>query len=365
MFFYKDTGTGGASSFTTLPCKTARLADGMVAANHIGADGNNQVVIVVGRQGAEGIQSNVSIDPYNENGLSRASNKGFVQRSKRCIASNGANLRVFEMFIPLAYLFDFYNSNKFPFRGLQHEISLYMDSNTNNFIMRGANTPNNNARFIFNKISMWVPRMKPSLARMAELDAKFASGALTTIRWEQYNHFISPKIDHGVTTYTWRVTAMQSRPMKINVFFQLALRNDGDKTYNKMIFDQCEIKTIEVRVNGFNFPRVQYSVEYNTNEEDYLRAYMYFLESQNKMLFDENGSIVSYEEFKSLYPIYVFDLSKIERRVFENVSASEIEIRFTRTGGGDANNDFYCFCILESIKEGAMKAVDQKLMITL
>jgi hypothetical protein len=338
FFFYKDTGTGAANVY--------KYGNRTVAATAIG-DINFTTALEAGK----------SLQIYDNPEF----NDGFLKRWKLCRNQTDNALKYVELVIPLSYLFDFYDSCRFPFRGIKHEITLYKDANPNNYIHRSTAAEH---KFNLKKMSMWVPRLKPSLTRMAELDAKLASGATQTIAWKDSDFYQSPQISANTTTFNWRVTAMQSRPSTVYVFYQHGIRTDGDQLQNKMIFDTMNLRTLEVRVNGHIFPTETLILKQGaTAEPDYMRAYLMLLESQNKMLVDDTGMLISYQEFNKIYNMFVFDLTKMERRVYESISASEIEIRWTLDG--NAANPYYCFTVIESDKRATLQGSNNKMLITL
>lgn len=402
-FFYKDTGfrqntndyavqPGAGSILKYLNVSSLALpvrAAGGVPANFADANALYDHIRTAGRYTV-----GITVPDSLEN---PAYNEGHYKRVKICQNQTAQAKKYVELNIPLAYLFDFYDSCRFPFRGQKHEITLYLDANKNNYILKSPNHDSGNPqtfeaadhKFVLEKISMWIPRLKPSLTRMAELDAKLASGATQLLAWKDYDFYQSPLIT--APTYNWRVTAMQSRPSKMYIFFQKSIRSDGGQTFNKMVFDTLPLQTLEVRVNGHIFPNdtLKLDLGYDANlintgdTSDYMRAYLMLLESQNKMLVDDTGMLISYEEFRTIYNLYVFDLTKMERRVYESISASEIEIRWTGqkfkqiavgNGAGQTQEngisagyagDYYCYTILESDKRATLQGSNNKMLITL
>ncbi len=335
IFFYKDTGFGTANVYKY---------------GHNALDGNALAFTNTGVTATQGLL--IHDNPFY--------NEGFLKRWIVCRNQTADAAKTVELIIPLSYLFNFYDECRFPFRGLKHEITLYKEANSSMYIHRGPGTADH--MFNLKKMSLWVPRLKPSLTRMAELDAKLASGATQTLAWKDYDFYQSPLVANTTTTYNWRVTAMQSRPSKVFVYFQASTRADGDQTFNKMIFDTLDLRTLEIRVNGHIFPKETLILRQGaTNDPDYMRAYLMYLESQNKMLLDDTGAVVSYRDFNKLYNFFVFDLTKMERRVYESISASEIEIRYTLTTG--ANH--YCYTVIESDKRATLQGSNNKMLITL
>jgi len=180
-FFYKDTGDGGPSID---PVHVLPSLSGIVVTE----DGTTNNYIKVGTQGVSGptggaqagnnrdLLDNASIETglkwkfYEKD--NNDYNRGFVARRNRCITYEGERKKVLEMTLPLGDLFDFYNKNDMPFRGLKHEITLTKNRSPNTYLLRNNDT--DDGIFVFEKISMcndWmtileIPITKPHILKI-------------------------------------------------------------------------------------------------------------------------------------------------------------------------------------------------------
>jgi hypothetical protein len=114
------------------------------------------------------------------------------------------------------------------------------------------------------------------------------------------------------------------------------------------------------------------------------------LEAQGKYITDPDGLIVTYSNFKTNYPLYIFDVSKTEPEIFEGRSAVDIYIDYnflsnvannyfsaspqftaaTPTTANVATNTYntapyLIWCILETERHGILNITKQAMTITL
>lgn len=387
-FFYKDTGNGGTDiepiTTTTTTTNTYTLT-GDIVTEATGGGTNNYIRVGVqagpGAQAAVGanllavganptgiVLTNVSTS-ISTNTKNTNYNEGFIQRRNRCITLTAATKKTFEFYLPLSDLFGFYENYNAPFRGMKHEITLYKNGVPDTYLHKNAATAD--GAFAFEKVSMWIPRIKPSYEKLTDLNQKFLDKAQSILKWSDYRHEVSQSIAQTSKSQQIRIGSLAGRPTYCYVFFQLDTTITGNQTFNKNIFSTLTngapgasgLSQLEMRINSHALPLQTYSMDFSNNNEDYLRAYMYLLESQNKMLSYNSGMVISYEEFKNLYPMFVFDFTRIEKRMYENISASELEVRWKLHA--DAPGPYKCFTIIQHDRIATMQAIDSKLFVSL
>jgi len=385
-FFYKDTGNGGTSvepvvNILTLAGRVATetgttrnylqvgVTDGVTPENNIGAQPGGEFEIdIIGPDAP----LNTPVTLRHTSIANKNFNSGHKARKDRCIASDGANKKSFEFILPLSDLFGFYENYNAPFRGLKHEITLDRSQNPSTYLLK--NELEDDGIFVFEKVSMWIPRLKPSYEKLTDLNQKFVDKAQSIMKWSDHRYEISSDVSRTSLSNHIRVGSLAGRPTYCYVFFQKNTTINGDQTFNKNIFSPLTtvangihtggISQIEMRINSHALPLQTYSLDFSTANQDYLRAYLYLLESQGKMLTNNNtGMIISYEEFRDLYPIFVFDFTRIEKRMYENISASELEVRWKLHAAAD--DEYKCHVIIEHDRVAVLQAVDSKLLITL
>jgi len=379
-FFYKDTGDGstsyrpittttGSTTANTYTLTGAVVTEEGKATKYIAvsglADGAGKNLLDPASGLTLGVTSTTTSTSFsyeNDN-----YNEGFVKRRNRCIARGAATKKVFEFYLPLSDLFGFYENYNAPFRGMKHEITLYKNQDPNTYLHKGGLTAA--GAFAIEKISMWIPRVKPSYEKLSDLTAKFESKAQSVLKWNDYRYEISNLINQSSLSNQIRIGSLAGRPTYCYVFFQLNNTIIGDQEENKNLFSNLTnagnhgLSQLEMRINSHALPLQTFLLDFSDDNEDYLRAYLYLLESQGKMLSDKTGMVISYEEFKKLYPIFVFDFTRIESRMYENISASELEVRWRLHAA--APDDYRCHVIIQHDRVATMQAIDTKLMITL
>jgi len=333
-------------------------------------------------------------------------NKGMKERRDVCLSTANNTQKEIELYIPLALLFDFYDSHDFPFRGMKHEITLDHEPDKNKYIQRGRNlnnadshpfiSPSTELDFFIDKISLWVPRLKPSLQKTLELDTFLSSGEQMSLAWKQYNYYTSSQYPGNAGSHSWRITGTASRVTRVYIFFQNSHRfnmSTGDMTHlDYQKFDLPPITTISLNYNGHQYPNFPINVKASqklvTDQVHLKRLYQMYVENNRKLLPQDHdkGILLSYEDFVFNYPLICFDLTNVEPRVYENVSSSEITVSWqtdaenlfpntfvARAGAGLAQSlhytsgvtPYYCCAVVESDKQALLKGISGKMVVTL
>ncbi|XP_004212083.1 uncharacterized protein LOC101236089 [Hydra vulgaris] len=117
------------------------------------------------------------------------------------------------------------------------------------------------------------------------------------------------------TKMTWKLgVKCDKKPRYIIVGFQI--NRDNDQTQNSSIFDHCNLTNMQVMINNVRFPEADYELSFPNQQ--FSRAY------RDASTFKENfygtNEIISNcnitpSDYKDLYPLMVFDLSKQSERL--------------------------------------------------
>lgn len=317
MLWFKDTGTG-----TPLPKQNF-----VQVAN----DANANAV----RDGLRAL-----VDIYNNN---QQANIGFTAR--RSITTGNKQIT---LMLPLSQIFGFCRDVDKVFRGVKH--SLIIDREVpNNYIMRANGVAA--GKFNISHMSLWMPKVKPSLAIETKLDSMLVKGHLKHLYFEQmrvYRTMFQPT----ETSMTWRITTQPGTELPRHVFvaFQSSER-DNNQEINNLIFDNANLRRISCRINSVQYPEREFECNFTPENRNYSRLYMSFLESVNKYEENDTGCQLSAEDWANLYPIIHFDVSKHGDRVKN--SSADIEIRFNLGGNfrniaNNADQPFYVYAVVLS-----------------
>jgi hypothetical protein len=275
-------------------------------------------------------------------------NEGFLERWKLTKSSKQISL-----FLPLNRLFGFCKDINRVFKGLPHEIELEKNLDDNVIHRSGTDT----YKFEISHLSWFVPIVTPSLTTMAKLETYLATGAINSLFWESYNVYRTDiRDDKNVQL---RITSTQHKPSHIFVVFQKKSRTENQAETN-MVFDHMNLSKIQVKVGNKKVPEETYACDFSPLSLDYSRIYTSFLSAGYKNIDVDTGTVISYNDFAKLFPIFHFDLTSQETSIFENSTTPEIIVNYTLEG---TPGNYYVFCIVVSERKATIQAIDQKIYV--
>ena len=267
-------------------------------------------------------------------------NAGFVLRRLKILGSDTAG--TFSFKIPLKHIFGFCEDYDKIVYGLKHTLTLTRNDN-NDAIFRGANAAAGGAlvdgKVVLNKISWFMPHVTPAdkdkmeLYKIIERKEKIPVG----YRMIQCD---SALISQNSTNFSWRLSVKSSPevPRFIMVGFQAG--KSGLQDQNPSIFDNVDVNNIYVMLNSVRYPTVDYNINFGENK--FSRVYGDATNFRSKFFnIDElisNPSISSIE-YKDLYPLFLFDVSKQSEKLKYSTTDIQIKIHFRQ--GLAANTQVY------------------------
>ena len=93
-----------------------------------------------------------------------------------------------------------------------------------------------------------------------------------------------------------------------------------------MVFDHINMNRIEVRVNGYKYPQEDLKYYFSKNNEDYSDANQRFSHLVYKHRNVDSGTIVNYNYFKIIYPLFSFDVSEHGPNIYAFGSTANTKI---------------------------------------
>ncbi len=255
-----------------------------------------------------------SVQPAEEN-------VGFNKRREFIFNGGAENVGDFSLYMDLEHIFGFAEDYDKVVYGFRHSLQLNRKASDNDAIFRDAGP--GNAKIVINKITWWMPRVQPSVVEENKLlkinDDKIAYDCV--FRNRQCSTIGLPL---GVTTYSWSLGVKTETPRYVIIGFQANKSNDQEK--NTGVFDHCEVTNMRVRVNSTEYPPIDVNSDFVKNcIAGWHRRMLDFKRSfygVDKMV---SCSCVDATDFKTLYPLFVFDLSR-QRESTNNSSISDITV---------------------------------------
>ena len=275
-------------------------------------------------------------------------NTGWNAR-KQYIINNSDPKGTFSFNLPLKYIFGFCEDYDRVVYGLKHTLTLTRNNN-DDAIFRAANNADGNpvavGKIVLSKISWFMPHVTPAdkdkmeLYKIIERKEKLPVG----YRMIQCDTASIPQ----ATSFSWRLSVKSSPevPRFIIVGFQTNKINNQEA--NPSIFDNVRVSNIYVMLNSIRYPTADYNISFLSQK--FSRAYGDAAEFRSKF-FNMDGLIsnlnINPADYKTLYPLFLFDVSKQSEKL--KYSTTDIQIKMHFTANVPANTQAYAVTISDRL----------------
>ena len=250
-------------------------------------------------------------------------NVGFKIRKEYIIKSSNPN-GTFSFRIPLKHIFGFCEDHDKVVYGLKHTLTLTRNHD-NDAIFRAVAAE---GQITLSKISWFMPHVTPAdkdkmeIYKIIERKEKLPVG----YRIIQCDSVTIPQ----TTTFSWRLSVKSSPevPRFIIVGFQTAKNND--QLANPSLFNNVGVSNIYVILNSMRYPTADYNISFP--KQQFSRVYGDAAESRSKF-FNMSGLVsnpnITPSDYKTLYPLFLFDVSKQSEKIKYSTSDIQIKMHFT------------------------------------
>ena len=243
-------------------------------------------------------------------------NRGFAIRHEYIIKSPTPK-GSFEFKIPLKHFLGFCEDYKKILYGMQQRLTLTRTGD-NDAIFRAAGVDNGKIRL--DKIRWFMPHVIPSDAYRLQLDKIIEKKEKIPVGYRMLQ-CDSTQVPTNQKTFTWRLGVKSSPniPRFIIVGFQSDKNNN--QIGNPAIFDPLYLRNIYVTLNAKRYPDTDYNNDFEKNH--YSRIYGdATLFRKNFFNMDElvSNSGIEPIDYKNLFPLFVFDVSKQSEKLKTSVS---------------------------------------------
>lgn len=258
--------------------------------------------------------------------------------------------KVFSVFIPLKNVMGWFKSFKSVCKDIT--LGLRLERNlTSNLILRGNGV--NDGKVVFKSIKWYCPRVKPNAIVLGSLAEQLSSGQKMYVPFVDSQLYRSNLIDVIPNNYLFQIKTKRKNPLRIFVAFQTQARATGDQQQCKRVFDNVGLTRLRANLNGTQqFPERELETTFTATQQDYARAYHMFLECGMKDHGIDKGSIVKFDTYSSLYPIFCIDMSN-KFQLSEGPNSSLIDLYISAT-----TQNFYCYVVVESEREWRFVGTD-------
>ena len=269
----------------------------------------------------------------NNNEANKVDNKGFKKRNEYIIQTSNPK-GTFSFKIPLKHFLGFCEDYKKILYGMQQRLTLTR-TNNDNAIFRTAATDAGTVRL--DKIRWFMPHVIPSDAYRLQLDKVIEKKEKLPVGYRMLQCDTS-QVPTNQKSFTWRLGVKSSPdiPRFIIVGFQSDKNNNQEQ--NPAIFDHLYVRNIYVTLNAKRYPDTDYDNDFNKNQ--YSRIYGDASSFRKKFFnMDElvSNSGINPPDYKNLFPLYVFDVTKQSEKLKTSVSDIHIKAFFDNDPAGGNN----------------------------
>ena len=266
-------------------------------------------------------------------------NAGFAVRRHYIFSSDQPG--TFSFRIPLKHIFGFCEDYDKIVYGLKHNLTLTRNNN-NDAIYRNNNDTAGVAmvagRVVLTEISWFMPHVTPAdqykmeLYKIIERKEKIPVG----YRMLQCDSASVPQS----RSFSWRLSVKSSPevPRFIIIGFQTGKINNQEQ--NPSTFDNVNVTNIYAMLNSMRYPTTDYNIDFDKNM--FSRVYGDAAEFRSKFFnMDELISNPNFTplEFKNLYPLFLFDVSKQSEKL--KYSTTDIQIKMSFKDDPPADTQVY------------------------
>ena len=230
----------------------------------------------------------------------------------------------FSFRIPLKHIFGFCVDYDKVVYGLKHSLILTRKGDED-AIFRADNV--DPGKITLSKISWFMPDVTPAdedkmeLYKIIERKEKLSVG----YRMIQCDNASIPK----TTSFSWRLSVKSSPEVPRFIIVGFQTDKSDKQVENPSIFDNVDVKNIYAMLNSNKYPKLDYNLSFNANQ--FSRVYGDAAEFRSKFFnMDELISNPNFTpaEYKILYPLFLFNVSKQSEKLKYSSTDIQIKMRF-------------------------------------
>ena len=260
--------------------------------------------------------------PIADNNTANMENLGFKKRENHII-NNSDPRGTFGFKIPLKHFLGFCEDYKKILYGMQQRLTLTRSGNIQDIIFR-ANAADE-GRVLIDKISWFMPHVIPSDAYRLQLDKIIERKEKIPVGYRMLQ-CDSTQVPENIKPFSWRLGVKSSPDISRFIIVGFQSGKNNRQTRNPAIFDNLFVRNIYVTLNAKRYPDTDYENDFTTNK--YSRIYGDAALFRKKFFnMDEliSNPGINPDNYKHIYPLYLFDVSKQSEKL--KTSVSDIHIK--------------------------------------
>jgi len=232
--------------------------------------------------------------------------------------------------LPLADMFSFCRDVKTVFYGTKHQVVLNLNKKTDIMIQSVQDdgttaSPLTNANIKIDKISLWMPYVKPSTAMDIKLNNFLYENKMRPLMFYPTYVFSDTRTVPAATSYTMDYQVMSIIHRPVQVYFFMTHNGAGQHGMSRMAFIHNFIKNVQLKIGTENYPIRR--IDVNMERKEGLLPYQMYLDCCG-IGDDKIDPALSEDDWYRYYPIFCFELSTLEESLFTGGKTLHISAHF-------------------------------------
>ena len=259
-------------------------------------------------------------------------NNGFYERHKYIIGLPQPK-GTFSFKIPLKHFLGFCEDYKKILYGMQQRLTLTRTTDDNAIFRTGGNR----GKVVLEKIRWFMPHVIPSDAYRLQLDKIIEKKEKIPVGYRMLQ-CDTTQVPTNQKIFTWRLGVKSSPDIPRFIIVGFQTNKNNSQLTNPAKFDPLFLRNIYVTLNAKRYPDTDYENDFTTNQ--YSRIYGDASLFRKKFFnMDElvSNCGINPIEFKNLYPLYVFDVTKQSEKLKTSVSDIHVKAFFNANPNGNDN----------------------------
>ena len=251
--------------------------------------------------------------------------KGFEARKKYIIAKS-VPIGTFSFIVEMENVFGFVEDYSKITYGMRHKLTLVRKGD-NDAIFRAGTV--DAGKVNLTKIAWVMPRVIPSDETKLKLNKMIENkGAIDVgFRMRQCN---VAEISQNVTSFDWRLGVRTAPEKPRHILIALQEDKSDNQEKDASIFDNLKVSHMNVVLNDTKYPGRDIRADFTKHQfMEYYRMFSSFAQDYYGIDPLMSGNFMDPLTYKSLYPIFYFDVSKQSERFRQGVVDVTINMRFS------------------------------------
>ena len=254
--------------------------------------------------------------------------KGYEARKKYIIAKS-VPIGTFSFIVELENVFGFIEDYSKVTYGMRHKLTLVRKSD-NDAILRAKGV--DDGKVNLTKIAWIMPRVIPSDEAKSNWNLMIEKKRSIDVGFRMRQCNVA-EIPQSVTSFDWRLGVRTAPEKPRHILIALQEEKSDNQEKDASVFDNLNVQQMSVVLNDTKYPGRDVRADFSKHQFlEYYRMFSSFAQDYYGIDPLTSGNFMDPLTYKTLYPIFYFDVSKQSERFRESVVNVTINIRFGGSG---------------------------------